>query len=190
MQTIEKVTLNGLNTEALGGLVGLLKDNPQGGRVTFQTNTIWQDGARAFTHVEGHKIDGQMQHQGERQFVVLSDEPSELSGTDTTLGPVEALMYAMGSCIAATTNSNASLMGVQLNQLEVTLESEVDLHGMFDLDRGVRPGIGSLRAHITIAGDADPETLRKIAQSGYQFSPVRKSVVNGVDIQPDIHAGR
>jgi uncharacterized OsmC-like protein len=185
MQTLEKVTLNGLITEALNGLVGLLKDNPQGGRVTFQTNTVWQDGARAFTHAKGYKIDGQMQHQDERQFVVLSDEPIELSGTDTTIGPVEALMYAVGSCIAATTNSNAAQMSVRLDRLEVALESDVNLHGMFDLDHDVRPGISSLRVHITIAGDADQETLRKIAQRGYQFSPVRESVANGVEIQPD-----
>ncbi len=163
-----------------------LQDNPQGGRVTFKTQTVWQNGARAFTHTKGYKIDGQMQHQDERQFVVLSDEPLELSGTDTTLGPVEALMYAVGSCVTATINANAAQAGVRLDQLEVALESDVNLHGMFGLDGNVRPGIGAMRAHIRIAGDADAETLRKLAQTGYQRSPVRDSVANGVAIQPDV----
>ncbi|MBZ0291324.1 MAG: OsmC family protein [Anaerolineae bacterium] len=139
-----------------------------------------------FTHLGDYKIDGQMQHHDERQFVMLGDEPLELSGTDTTPGPVEALMVAVGTCIAATTNANAALMGVKLNQLEVALESVVDLHGMFGLADHVRPGIAEMRANIRIAGEADAETVRQIAQQGFRSSPVRDSVDNDMTIKSDI----
>jgi len=182
----ESVTVNGLDTAALGGLITMIDENPEGGRVTFVSRTNWQDGARSFTRFEGYKIDGQMQHQSERNFVVLGDEPVELSGTDAAPGPIEELMYAAATCIAATINSSAALRDIELTQLEVALESDIDLHGIFNLEPKARPGINEMRATITIAGEADPTALREIAQAGYQLSPVRDSVDNGVKLRPNI----
>ena len=95
-------------------------------------------------------------------------------------------MYAMSTCVIAAANANAALMGVNLTQLEVALESDLDLHGLFALDPEVRPGIQELRAKITIAGDADEETLEKIAMLGYNFSPVSNSVREGVTAIPEV----
>ena len=180
------VIVNGLNTKALGGLVGMLKGDPNTGRVTFYSNSKWQDGMRSFTTFTGYKIDGDMLHEKTRHFVLLGDEGVELSGTDAAAGAIEELMYAMGTCILAAGNANAALMGVKLTQFELALESDLDLHGLFALDPKVRPGILELRAKITIAGDADEETLRKIAKLGYDSSPVSDSVRNGVSAKPEI----
>ncbi len=174
-------TVNGLNTSALNSLVEMLKENPDAGRVTFISNSQWQDGMRSFTTVGGYKIDGKMYHT-DRKFVMLGDEAVELSGTDAAAGAVEELMYALGTCIIAAGNANAALMGVKLTRFEVDLESELDLHGLFALDPEVRPGILELRSKITIAGDADEETLKKIANLGYEFSPVSNSVRKGVKV--------
>jgi uncharacterized OsmC-like protein len=186
MTTTTTHRINGLDTAALGGLVELLKDNPQGGRVTFATRSRWQDGARVLTRVAGYGIDGQPAHEDERRFVLLSDEPTELSGTDAAAGPAEQLMHAVAGCIAATINANAAFMGVTLTRLEVDLEGDIDLHGIFGLDETVRPGFGELRAKIGIAGDADPDRLQEIAVRGLRFSPIRESVENGVRIRAEV----
>jgi len=178
--------LNGINTELLGNLANLLSQNLDTGRVTFCSRSLWQQGTRVFTRFTGYNIDGEMQHEGDRQFVLLSDEPIELSGTDAAPSPIEQLMHALGACIAATTNANAALMGVELTQLEVRLESDLNLHGFFALDDCVRPGISKLRAHITIAGNADAEKLREIVQRGYRYSPIRESINNGVTLNSEI----
>lgn len=89
----------------------------------------------------------------------LCDEPTELSGTDAAPAPPEQLMHALASCIAATTNANAAFMGVRLDRLGVTLEGDIDLHGIFDLDEKVRPGFSAIRAKIDTAGDADAATI-------------------------------
>ena len=180
------VIVNGLNTTALGGLIDMLKGDRKAGRVTFFSNSRWQDGMRNFTTFTGYKIDGKMHHENERRFVLLGDEGVELSGTDTTPGAVEGLMYALGTCIIAAGNANAALMGVKLTRYEVALESDLDLHGLFALDSKVRPGILELRAKITIAGDANEKTLRKIAKLGYDYSPVSNSVQKGVSVRPEI----
>lgn len=179
-------TVNGLNTEALGGLIGMLKEDSSKGRITFYSNSIWQDGMRSFTTFSGYKIDGTMYHTNERQFVMLGDEGIELSGTDAAAGAVEELMYAMGTCIIAAGNANAALMGVKLSKFIVNMESDIDLHGLFALDPEVRPGILELRVKITVGGDSDDETLEKIAMLGYNFSPVSNSVQKGVKVIPEV----
>lgn len=182
----DPVVVNGLNTAQLGGLMNALKENEDAGRVTFFSRSRWQDGMRAFTTFTGYEIDGKMHHQNTREFVLLGDEGVELSGTDTAPGAVEELMYALGTCIIAAGNANAALMGVDLTRFEVDLESDLDLHGLFALDPEVRAGILELRADITIAGDADRETLRKIANLGFQYSPVSESIRNGVNVVPQV----
>jgi uncharacterized OsmC-like protein len=39
---------------------------------------------------------------------------------------------------------------------------------------------------ITIAGDADEATLKKIATLGYQYSPVSETTRNGIKFTPAI----
>jgi uncharacterized OsmC-like protein len=186
----EKVWVNGINTKKLGGLINTLKDKPEGGRVTFFSKSRWQNGMRAFTSFTGYRVDGQMLHQNERQFVLLGDEATELSGTDAAPGAVEELMYALGTCIIAAGNANAALKGIELTRFEVELESDLDLHGLFALDPKVRPGILELRAKITVAGNADDKALKEIANLGYQFSPVSDSVQKGVKVIPAIQVAK
>ena len=179
-QVTTSVMINGLNTSSLSGLVDMLKKDSNTGRTTFYSNSWWQHGMRSFTSFSGYKIDGKMYHEKTRNFVLLGDEGVELSGTDAAPGAVEEMMYAMGTCVIAAGNANAAFMGVKLTRFEVALECDLDLHGLFALDEKVRPGIQNLRTKITIAGDADEETLIKIATLGFQYSPVSETVRNGV----------
>lgn len=182
--------VNGLDTAKLNGLIDHLKKNPDKGRVTFYSKARWQDGMRAFTGFRGYSIDGQMVHEKTREFVYLGDEGTELSGTDTAPGAVEELMYAVSTCVIAAANANAALMGVKLTQLDVNIESDIDLHGLFALDPKVRPGITNLRMDITIAGDAEDDVLKKIAMLGYEYSPVSETTRNGIKFTPEIKVAK
>jgi uncharacterized OsmC-like protein len=182
--------VNGLNTATLNSLIETLKKNPDKGRVTFYSKSRWQDGMRSFSGFSGYSIDGKMVHEKTRQFVLLGDESVELSGTDTAPGAVEELMYALATCVIAAANANAALMGVKLTRLDVDIESDLDLHGLFALDPNVRPGVTNMRMEITIAGDSDEETLKKIAMLGYQYSPVSDTTRNGVKFSPVVKVAK
>ncbi|MGH7848834.1 MAG: OsmC family protein [Thermodesulfobacteriota bacterium] len=178
--------VNGLDTTALNGLIETMKKNPDKGRVTFYSKSRWQDGMRSFTGFTGYKIDGTMVHEKIHQFVLLGDEALELGGTDTAPGAVEELMYAVATCVIAASNINAALMGVKLTRLDVDIESDLDMHGLLALDPNVRAGLTNMRMGITIAGDADEATLKKIATLGYQYSPVSETTRNGIKFTPVI----
>lgn len=179
--------VNGFDTAALGGLFDALKQDRNAGRATFFTRSRWRDGAPGVsTRVAGYEIDGELHHEDEREHVVTSDEYVELGSTDTAPAPGELLMAAVGSCITATARAYAAVRGLHLTRIDVALEGDANLQGMFGLDANVRPGLGQLRATITIAGDGDEEALREVALLGYQFSPVRDTVHEGVPVKPDV----
>lgn len=178
--------VNGLRLEPLQAFRTALESDPAAGRVTFRSRSRWQDGARVHTDVQGFRVDGEPLHAGSRRFVILVDEPAELGGTDAALAPAETLMSGIASCVIATTNAYASFLEVQLRRLEVELEGDVDLHGIFGLEPGTRSGFGTLRARTTIAGDADGETLRQIADLGWRYSPMRDSVEDGVPFTSEV----
>ena len=68
-------------------------------------------GAKVTTQLSGYKIDDQLHHQHERQFVVKGDEPSEFGAGDTAPAPPEMLMHAVANCILATANAYAAAGG-------------------------------------------------------------------------------
>ncbi len=106
--------VNGITISTLGGLIDMLKANPDKGRVTFYSNSKWQSGMRSFSTFTGYKIDGKMYHEKKRNFVLLGDEGTELSRTDAAPGAVEELMYALGTCIIAAANANAALISPKI----------------------------------------------------------------------------
>lgn len=170
--------IGGFNTIQLGGLIDSLKSNPEGGKVTFKCQTHWQNGARAFHHFSGYNIDGQFVHE-ERKFVVLSDEPSEFGVSDAAPAPAEQLLGAVGGCVAATTNAFASLNGIHLTKLNVNVDGDLNLQGMFGLRDDVPVGFKRIRVNIAISGDAPDSKLREMAEAGFKFSPIRNTVSQG-----------
>jgi uncharacterized OsmC-like protein len=171
--------INGLNTKPLKDLADQLKKNPQAGKATFYTHTDWDTGMKSVTKITGYKIDGQMKKAKERVFTLVGDEMTEIAGTDTAPGAIEEMMYAVGTCIVAATNANAALQGVKLSKIQVALESDIDMHGLMGIEPKVRPGVLDFRTTITIAGNADDATLKKLAMKGFETSPVSDTVRKG-----------
>jgi uncharacterized OsmC-like protein len=186
-----QATTNGFDTATLGGLVDTLRRHPQGGRASFFARTRWEDGTTGVsTRLAGYEIDGELHHDGEREHVLRTDEYVELGSTDTAPGPAEMMMAALGSCITTTTRAYAAVKGLDLTGIDVAVDGDLNMQGMFGLDAAARPGLNELRVTITIEGDAEEEALREVALLGYQFSPVTDSVRNGVPIKPDVNIVR
>jgi len=182
MPTTTMTAANGIDTEALSGLEQQLADHPEGGRASIQATSRWQTGGRVFTRYDGYRIDGEMHHQDEREFVLLADEPTELGMTDAAPSATETLLHSLGACIIATTNLYATRQGIELTRLEVTLEGDLDFHGLFGTE-GTNPGLQQIRADVTVGGDAQADTLRDLVNAGLRFSPVRNTLERGVPIE-------
>ena len=72
----------------------------------------------------------------------------------------------------------AARLGVALETLEVTVDSDSDLRGILGLDENVGAGQQAVRTTVRIRGSADAQTLREIASWGEAHSPVGCTVRN------------
>ncbi len=110
------------------------------------------------------------------------DEPEWLGGTNRAMAASEALLGAVGGCIAVGFAVNAALREVPVHELEIEVEGTIDLPSFFGVREG-NSGYKQIRVTIYTHCDADPGLLDEIAYRAVQLSPVVNTVRHPVDVQ-------
>ena len=170
---------NGIEVDQLEGMVEAIRAQPEAGTVTIRTRHRWE---------EGFAVDGsaeELETAGEviaRTFTFRTDWPPEAGGRDSGPTPGELVLAALGSCVASTYVIQAAAAGVDIDELEVTLEARVDFRGQFEL-APVRPGLGGVKATVAVRSEADDATLEALGQAVGRTSPVCDSLANPVPIE-------
>jgi uncharacterized OsmC-like protein len=111
-----------------------------------------------------------------------ADEPPALLGKDRAANPVEYLLHALASCLTTSMVYHAAARDIQIEEIESSLEGDIDLHGFLDLDQNVRKGYQGIRVTFKIKADASDGVLQEIAQLGARFSSVFDSLTKGVPV--------
>jgi uncharacterized OsmC-like protein len=109
----------------------------------------------------------------------LTDMPPAMGGSASGPGPGWLLRGALASCTATVIAMRAAKLGVRLESLEVTVESESDNRGLLGLDDRISAGLGPMRTSVKIRGDADSRSLREIVAWAEAHSPVGCTVRRG-----------
>jgi uncharacterized OsmC-like protein len=110
---------------------------------------------------------------GPRGEVVETDMPSLVGGTASGPAPSWLMRAGLASCTASTIAMRAARLGVVLDTLEVTVESESDYRGFLGVDDSVSAALTGLRTSVRIgAANANPDQLREIVRWGDEHSPV------------------
>jgi uncharacterized OsmC-like protein len=107
----------------------------------------------------------------QRGFVLKTDEPLELCGTNQHANPQEYLMAALNACMMVGYAAVAGLMGVRLTKLEVVTSGDIDLRGFLGIDSTVAAGYESLKQEVHLAGDGTDEQFRKLHETVKATSP-------------------
>jgi uncharacterized OsmC-like protein len=121
-----------------------------------------------------------------RAFTFRTDWPPEVGGRDTGPSPGEAILGALGGCVAMTYITKAATRGVDIEELEVAIEATVDLRGVFELDT-VRAGLAGASVTIRVQSDADDAVLDELRLAVTRASAVFDSLVAPVPIQLTVH---
>ncbi len=170
---------NGLDLDLLQGAIETFRAQPDAGTVTIRTLHRWDDGFG----VDGYAKE--VEEAGEvtaRRFTFRTDWPPEIGGRDSGPSPGEALLGALGGCVAMTYIVKAASRGVTIDELEVMIEARVDLQGAFELD-SVRAGLSDITVTVGIRSDADDAVLDELAQTTSRTSAVFDSLANPVTMR-------
>jgi putative redox protein len=142
--------------------------DPSIGTGTFKTVTSWQDGALASTTA--------------RSFVLQTDEPAPLGGTDTAIDPMELVLAAVGTCLTIGWVTQAAQRGIDYRDLRIEVEGDYDLRGYLALDSQIRPGFAGVSYSVHVDTDAPPQVLEEIRAAAEATSPMFDNVRNATPV--------
>ena len=120
---------------------------------------------------------------------LTTDMPAVLGGGGSAPTPGWFMRAALASCDATTIAMRAACLGVSLETIEVTVESESDARGILGVD-DAKAGPRQFLTHIRIkAANGDRGRVQEIVDWALAHSPVadamQRSVRNKVDLQVD-----
>jgi uncharacterized OsmC-like protein len=168
MKTETQTQINGINLEALGELVGEIKNDQAKGFARFKVASSWTGQTRSETHIQSYCLNGEEIYRG---FTVKSDEPKELLGQNSAPNPQELLMAAFNACIMVGYVATASVMGIELEAVEIETEGELDLRGFLGLDAKVKPGYDSITYTVRMKGNGTADQFQAIHENVLKTSP-------------------
>jgi uncharacterized OsmC-like protein len=160
--------VNGIDVEALHGVIEDVRKDPAKGIVEFKVKTGWKGQTRSETVVDSYKLDG---NEIKRRFTIEADEPLELLGENTAANPQELLMAALNACISVGYVAGAAVNGITLSKLEIETTGRLNLRGFLGLDANIKPGYESIQYVVRVAGNATPEQFQEIHENVIKTSP-------------------
>lgn len=170
MNATASPVLNGLNADDLNALIASTRADAAAAQTRWTVTTKWVGGTVSEARVLGCTIGGK---RCPKDFTIVSDEPRELGGNDTQPNPQEYLLAALNACMTVGYVAGATLMGIELESLEIDTTGDIDLRGFLGVDPSVKPGYESLNYSVRIKGNGTPEQFEQLHQIVMKTSPNR-----------------
>ncbi len=128
-----------------------LRARPERARRTLRTTTRLTSGFACETHAGDKRI--------------VSDWA--VARAENLAGPVpgQLVSAALGSCVAMGYVLWAARLGIRLDGVEVVVEGDIDLRGVFAVDEGVPKGHTEFRYTALVSSPDPPERLRELSEA-------------------------
>ncbi len=174
--------VNGLNTEQLNGTVDAIKKDPTIARFQWRARNRWIDGGENRTTIREFYGAGQEDTSRNEPWEFVNGEPPVLLGNNEGANPVEFLLHALAGCVTTTFVLRATARGINIRSISTTLEGDMDLQGLLDLNDAVSPGYEQIRVKMDIKADCTDEELDELLAFSREHSPVCQSVCRPVPV--------
>ncbi len=118
---------------------------------------------------------------------ITSDMPAGVGGADSAPSPGWLMRAALASCEAILITMRAAQVGVELDKLEVTVDSESDDRGILGMDDAVPAGPFSMRVRVRLSGgNTSQDELAEIVEWAHQHCPVADATVRAIPTNVEI----
>ena len=187
MTITDRPARNGVDVPTLFATLDAVKANPEIAKFQFRATNRWVSGTHNRSTIHGFY--GAMQEMTHQQAHVYdADHPAVLVGNDNAPTPVEFVLHALAACLTAGLANIAAARGVNLTEVESTVEGDIDLLGILGLSDEVRNGYQGIKVAFKVRGD-DPDKLRQVVEQSRARSAVYDIVTNGVPVAIEVDAG-
>lgn len=186
--TTTQTILNGLDTEGLQDCIDTVDCEHSLGAYQFRAVNKWTDGAQCKTSIRDFSAGGTNRIEHQKTHELVCDEPFVMLGGDTAPNATEVLLHALASCLNASFIYHATAQGVKVDELEFSVEGDIDINGFLGTDKNVRNGFSNIRINCKVKADASQERIEELLQTAQDRSPVFDCVTHevpvGVTLQP------
>lgn len=162
---------------AIERAITYLNEHPEEARYT--------DSAAVASLEEGLRV----RVEGSDGSLVVTDMPTGVGGSGSPPNPGWLFRAALAACDTALIAMHAAQEGVELQRLQVTVDSESDDRGILGMDESVPAGPLSIRVAVEISAGADGERLRSIAANGMAHCPVHDVARRAVETEVEVRTG-
>lgn len=117
-----------------------------------------------------------------RSFVVVTDEPEAVGGTDTAPTPMELIAGAVNGCLGVVVETVAGELDLTLQALEISSHAHMDVRGFLGTAE-VSPHFRDYLLAITVEIDGDEESHEQLRRLSEKRCPAVNLVRDaGVDL--------
>src|SRR5215217_9258401 len=145
MSQVMETMRNGVDTEQLFGTLNAVTAQPELGSFRWRARNEWIHGAHNRSTIKDFYAAGQEDGSRVEAFAVDAGEPAILCGIDTGPNPAEYLLHALAACLTTSLVFVAAARGVELTEVDSTLEGDMDVRGALGLSDDVRNGFEQIR---------------------------------------------
>ncbi|HXH08725.1 MAG TPA: OsmC family protein [Alphaproteobacteria bacterium] len=137
---------------------------------TWSARVRWTEGMQAKAFVRNH------------QFTI--GQPASFDTQDIAPSAVEYLLAALGGCLAVGFQWRASRRGVEIRDLEISLQARADNILVFlDLEERGHPGMKRIEGRLYVDAEGDDVVLQEIWQETLHRSPITQSLTRQVPVR-------
>src|SRR5262245_7469553 len=180
MQDTKK--LNGLDTTQLYQTIAAIKKQPVIAKFQFRARNEWIGGGENRSTIRDFYGAGQEDTSRTEPFVFVNGEPQVLLGANEGANPVEFLLHALAGCVTTTLVLHAAARGIKINEISTSLDGDIDLHGLLNLDPSVSPGYEPIRIKMDIKADCTEKYMDDLIAFAREISPVSQTICRPVPV--------
>lgn len=186
-QTTQKPTvLNGVPVDQLFGTIEAIEKDTSLASFKFRARNRWIDGGHNRSTVKEFYGAGQEDTTRAQPFVMDADEPPVLLGKDRGANPVEFVLHALAACITTSMVYHAAARGIRIEEVESSLEGDLDVRGILGMSEDIRRGFEQIRINFKIKADVADEQLQELLDMGTKYSPVFDIVTNQTPVKAQV----
>ncbi|MEM0990264.1 MAG: OsmC family protein [Pseudomonadota bacterium] len=104
---------------------------------------------------------------------LIADVGRALGGGGDGPSPSTLLRAALSSCVAIGVKQWALRDGVPIDEVSVTVETDLDARGQLGVADEITPGFLCIRLLIDVVGPTDPKTVDAVIAKSLRYSPLR-----------------
>jgi TusA-related sulfurtransferase/uncharacterized OsmC-like protein len=133
----------------------------------------WTEGMQARAFIRNHSF--------------LVGQPASFDTQDIAPSAVEYVLAAIGGCLAVGFQWRASRRGLEVRNLEVSLQAQAENILVFlGLEEQGHPGLKTIDGRLYVDADGDEDVLQEIWQETLKRSPVTQSLLREVPAQLEL----